>query len=173
MTNARNRRLLAIGLTGFVLVGAAACSSSDDSSEKTEAKTSTTKKSTDTTKKKSTDTTKKPTNTTSAGSEDEAIEATDSSWSATAGEYEGKLGKRVRFDCTPGGTVGSVWGTGTYTNDSSVCTAGVHAGAITVEDGGTVIITITKGEESYEGTEANGITSSSYASWGGSFTVED
>jgi hypothetical protein len=58
-----------------------------------------------------------------------------------------------------------------YTDDSSVCTAAVHAGAITVEDGGEVTIEITAGEDSYEGTEQNGIESFDYGPWGGSFSI--
>jgi hypothetical protein len=62
-----------------------------------------------------------------------------------------------------------VWGTGTYTDDSSVCSAGVHAGRITAAEGGTVRIEIAPGMESYEGSEANGVTSLSYGQWDGSY----
>ena len=80
-------------------------------------------------------------------------------------------GQEFDFDCPAGGEVRNVWGTDIYTDDSSVCTAGVHAGAITLEDGGTVTIEIRAGEDEYEDSERNGIESLSYPAWGGSFVV--
>ena len=65
---------------------------------------------------------------------------------------------------------GSVWGTGTYTTDSRVCRAAIHAGAIPVS-GGTVTVTPAEGLPAYQGSTANGITTSNYGSWTGSFTV--
>jgi len=56
-----------------------------------------------------------------------------------------------------------------YTDDSSVCTAAVHAGLITLAQGGRVVIEIRDGLEAYEGGAANGITTLEYASWPGSF----
>jgi hypothetical protein len=92
-------------------------------------------------------------------------------WSLNASQYRGQDGLRVSLDCTSGGdpTIYSVWGTGTYTDDSSVCSAGVHAGRITAAEGGTVRIEIAPGMESYEGSEANGVTSLSYGQWDGSY----
>jgi hypothetical protein len=58
-----------------------------------------------------------------------------------------------------------------YTDDSSVCTAGVHAGVITFKDGGPVTIEILAGQATYEGTERNGATTSAYGEWAGSFRV--
>jgi phage baseplate assembly protein gpV len=92
------------------------------------------------------------------------------SWQRTAAEYRGKNGERFSFECAPGGPTGSVWGTGTYTDDSSVCSAAVHAGLLTVEKGGKVTIEIAAGKSSYEGTTAYGVTSSDYGSYAGSFT---
>jgi hypothetical protein len=62
-----------------------------------------------------------------------------------------------------------VWGDGIYTDDSSVCTAAVHAGLITVAEGGRVVIEISAGLDAYEGATANGVTTLPYASWPGSF----
>lgn len=47
----------------------------------------------------------------------------------------------------------------------------MHAGAITVEEGGTVTIEIGPGEEEYEASQRNGIESQPYPAWGGSFVV--
>lgn len=72
--------------------------------------------------------------------------------------------------CPAGCDLGSVWGTDIYTDDSSICTAAVHSGAITL-DGGLIRVEYTEGQESYEGTERNGVRTSDWGSWGGSFIV--
>jgi LCCL domain len=98
------------------------------------------------------------------------FEASPASWQRNAGEYREKTGTTVTLACSAGGTPGSVWGTGTYTDDSSICTAAVHAGLITVAAGGKVTIAIAPGAPAYQGTTANGVTSSSYGVFSGSFT---
>ncbi len=65
---------------------------------------------------------------------------------------------------------GSVWGSGTYTSDSRVCRAAIHAGAIPAT-GGVVTVTPAPGQPAYSGSAANGITSSNYGPWSASFTV--
>jgi len=47
----------------------------------------------------------------------------------------------VMCRCESGGALGSVWGSGPYTADSSVCSAATHAGVIGIDGGG---VTITK-----------------------------
>ncbi len=79
-------------------------------------------------------------------------------------------GEVATLNCTPDGDPASIWGTDTYTADSNICTAAVHAGLITLADGGGVRIEVTAGQDSYEGSEANGITSSSYGPYALSFT---
>lgn len=103
-----------------------------------------------------------------SGAPDE--EAPDVSWDLNAAQYRGEDGKRIAFLCPPDGEIGTVWGTDTYTDDSSVCSAAVHQGIINTIEGGRVVVEIGPGEESYEGSEANGVTSLDYGSWGGSFT---
>ncbi|EYD77868.1 hypothetical protein Rumeso_00595 [Rubellimicrobium mesophilum DSM 19309] len=63
----------------------------------------------------------------------------------------------------------SVWGSGPYTADSDICTAARHAGVIGAE-GGEVTVRRVAGQESYAGGTANGVTTSSYGSYGASFT---
>jgi LCCL domain len=94
-------------------------------------------------------------------------------WSLNAAQHRSQVGEEFTYDCPPAdeSRLDTIWGTDIYTDDSSVCTAAVHAGVITVEDGGEVTIEIAPGEESYEGTEQNGIESSPYGPWGGSFVV--
>ena len=90
-------------------------------------------------------------------------------WGDNAGEHRGHNGERFSYSCPAGGTAGSLWGTGTYTDDSSICTAAVHAGLISLASGGTVTIEIRAGQQSYQGSNQNGVTSASYAAWSGSF----
>jgi len=92
-----------------------------------------------------------------------------STWDATATSYRGNNGRHYTYNCLADGALGSIWGTDTYTDDSSVCTAAVHAGLITVSAGGTVVIEIRPGESSYTGSSRNGVDSQNYDAWDGSF----
>ncbi len=97
------------------------------------------------------------------------VVAPNSAWDSNAVVYRGRNGLRVRYSCPSGGNAGSVWGTGYYTDDSSVCTAAVHSGLITLADGGNVTIQIAAGRSSYTGTTRHGIDTSNYGSWSGSY----
>jgi len=94
-----------------------------------------------------------------------------SGWGADATSLRGRIGERFKYTCPTGGTARTVWGTGVYTDDSSVCTAAVHAGRITLAAGGTVTIEIRRGRSSYRGTTRHGITTRPYGAWPGSFVV--
>lgn len=89
---------------------------------------------------------------------------------APACEAVPDAGESVVCRCETGPTSGSVWGSGPYTADSSICTAARHSGVIGA-DGGALQLVGAAGEESYEGTEANGVTTSSWGSYGQSFDV--
>ncbi len=93
------------------------------------------------------------------------------SWSASATQYRGQNGSRHVFFCPPGGSTSSVWGSGPYTDDSSICTAAVHAGRIQLAAGGVVNVQIAQGFARYQGTARNGVTSSNFARFPGSFIV--
>lgn len=95
----------------------------------------------------------------------------DTGWSATAKDLRGRNGERFSFTCPANGGAFTVWGTDVYTDDSSVCTAAVHAGVITFVGGGTVSIEIRAGQSSYAGSTRNGVSTKAYGSWGGSFVV--
>lgn len=88
--------------------------------------------------------------------------------STNAQSLSGDPGTELTVTCPPGCTSASVWGTGTYSDDSGVCTAAIHAGALT-SAGGTVRIRIAPGESSYPASTANGVTTSTWGSWGRSF----
>jgi hypothetical protein len=94
------------------------------------------------------------------------------SWEDNAIGFRDEDGRRFAFECAPPAPpIAFVYGTDVYTDDSSICFAGVHAGVITREEGGYVVIEIQPGRETYEGTERNGIRSQDFASYSGSFTV--
>ncbi len=90
-------------------------------------------------------------------------------WSSTATSYRGQNGSTISFTCPAGGSAYTVWGTDTYTDDSSICTAAVHAGRIGFAGGGAVTIRIEPGLSSYAGTTRNGVTTLDWPSWPGSF----
>jgi hypothetical protein len=76
-----------------------------------------------------------------------------------------------QVDCAPNGSFGSVWGTGTYTSDSSICTAAVHFGWIAQGQGGVVSFRQVQGLDSYEGSAQNGVTTFDYGAWDSSFQI--
>lgn len=89
------------------------------------------------------------------------------SWQRNAQSYSGP--GPFSLNCSPGGVPGSVWGTDYYTSDSSICTAAVHAGVITLASGGTVTFFLHGGLPSYPGSFRNGITTSSWGAYGSTF----
>jgi hypothetical protein len=93
----------------------------------------------------------------------------DTDWTSSATDYNGLIDKSIAYQCPADGTIGTVWGSEPYTSDSSVCTAAVHEGQISLEDGGWVVIFMKAGEESYEGTSSNGVESTSYGPYESSF----
>ncbi len=73
--------------------------------------------------------------------------------------------------CPDGATSGSVWGSGPYTNDSSICAAAIHSGVISIA-GGPVRVLAAPGLQSYRGSAWNGITTSNYGAWSGSIIFD-
>jgi hypothetical protein len=109
--------------------------------------------------------------TTGGGGSGSGGAATRADWNTTAQGHRGSNGRMVAYTCPPNGSPGSVWGTDVYTDDSSICTAAVHAGLITLARGGNVTIEIMGGRPSYTGSSRNGITTGGYSSWSGSFQL--
>jgi hypothetical protein len=70
-----------------------------------------------------------------------------------------------------GSATGPVWGSGIYTDDSSIAAAAVHAGLLKPDEEGLVRVVITAGRQSYTASEANGIKSQPYGPWQGSFRL--
>jgi hypothetical protein len=84
--------------------------------------------------------------------------------------YQNEIGKTFYFRVTanPGG---SVWGTDIYTTDSQLSTAAIHAGVLRHGETGVVRVTIMAGQNSYSGSSRNGISTSDYGSFQGSYKV--
>ncbi len=75
---------------------------------------------------------------------------------------------RCPANCSP---AAAVWGTDVYTDDSNVCAAAAHAGAIDVARGGTFVVTIGDGQEGYEASTRHGVASRSWGRWPRSFGI--
>lgn len=86
--------------------------------------------------------------------------------------YRNRVGQSLQFSIT-GSTSGSVWGSGIYTDDSSLSASAVHAGVVAVGQTATVTVNIVEGQSSYAPTSSNGVTTRSWGSWGGSFSFAD
>lgn len=81
--------------------------------------------------------------------------------------FQGQRGA-VTCRCTPALFTGPVWGTAIYTEDSSVCLAALHAGAVS-RSGGVVTVQHAQGCGAYGGSFSHGVTSSEYGAWSSSF----
>lgn len=89
----------------------------------------------------------------------------------TGQELKGEPGAIFNISC-PGNCPegGNLWGSDTYTADSRICMAAVHAGAIPAA-GGPVMVRIDPGRPAYRGSVHYGVRSSDYGSYRQSFTV--
>jgi serine/threonine protein kinase len=89
----------------------------------------------------------------------------------TLESYRGKRNQSFFFEVT-GKSLGSIYGTDVYTDDSTLATAVVHAGLLRDGERGYVKVTILPGQERYEASTRHGITSHPYDAWSGSYRVE-
>src|SRR5258707_741734 len=99
-------------------------------------------------------------------------QGTHTFWETTAQGMTGDAGTTFTLVCPSGGSLHSVWGSDIYTEDSSICTAAVHAGLITVERGGTVTIELRPGREVYGTSQRNSVTTGAYGRFGRSFVFK-
>ncbi len=68
--------------------------------------------------------------------------------------------------CAPNvSTLGAVYGSGRYTNDSNICTAALHAGAVDAAAGGAVTLYLGNGCGSFTGSTANNVTTRNWSSF--------
>lgn len=101
-----------------------------------------------------------------------APSGTPTSWEANATSLKGADGQTFTLACSPGGAARSVWGSDIYTADSSICTAAVHSGLITYQQGGDVTIELRPGRPIYGCSERNGVTTGAYGSYARSFVFK-
>lgn len=78
-------------------------------------------------------------------------------------------GDALSCACPAGTPGGSVWGSGTYTTDSNVCRAAVHAGVVNPSSGGNVTVYMAPGCGSYVGTSSNGVSTGKWGPFKRSF----
>jgi hypothetical protein len=86
--------------------------------------------------------------------------------------YRAQVGQTYTWSIT-GTTSGNVWGTDIYTDDSSIAAAAVHVGLVSVGQTKNVRVTMLAGLGGYVGSTRNGITSSNYGNWWGSYKFPD
>jgi len=98
------------------------------------------------------------------------VTGSDATWTTTVSDKPCTAGTTHTFHC-PKGAVPvpqpTVWGSATFTADSSICAAAVHDGKPTE----TVVVEMRPGLPAYTGTTRHGVTSTSYGPWTCSFVV--
>ena len=83
-------------------------------------------------------------------------------------DKRGKIGEYYSYKII-GSTEGTVWGDGVYTDDSNIAKAAVLEGKCKIGENKDVYIKIIEGKSSYGSCTKNGISTSSYGSWDGSY----
>ena len=86
--------------------------------------------------------------------------------------YEKHVGQSFEFQVTGSTSGGSIWGTGTYTGDSQLPVAAVHAGVLRDGESGVVKVTILAGDSRYLGSSRNGISSYDYGTYPFSYRID-
>jgi hypothetical protein len=75
--------------------------------------------------------------------------------------FQGQLGKTFSFRVT-GSLNGSVWGTETYTLDSTLAAVAVHMGIVQPGKTGIIRVTLIPSLPAYQGSTRNGVSSANY-----------
>lgn len=86
--------------------------------------------------------------------------------------YDDEVGTVFYYRVTGDADYGGIWGTDVYTYDSLIPVAAVHIGAVRDGESGIVKVTVLPGQESYAGTERNGVTSYEYGNYSLSYSIE-
>jgi hypothetical protein len=71
-----------------------------------------------------------------------------------------------------GEDAGPVWGTDTYTGDSALAAAAVHAGAVGLGETKVVKVTVVEPLPHYQGSTRNGVTSHEFGPYSTAYRVE-
>ena len=89
-------------------------------------------------------------------------------WHDSPADHRGAIGQQFDYVCPPDGGIRDIWGTGIYSDDSSVCTAAVHMGMLTRETGGRVSGSSSgRARRPMRGASSTGSTSSETGPWDG------
>ena len=83
-------------------------------------------------------------------------------------DKRGKIGEEYCYNIK-GSNEGTVWGDGIYTDDSNIAKAAVLEGKCKIGEEKLICIRIIEGKSSYGSCSKNGISSSSYGYWDGSY----
>ncbi len=87
-------------------------------------------------------------------------------WLTTLDRVPDDFHAPITVVCPPKGHADMyVWGTDVYTSTSAICVAAVHAGAITLDAGGKVTVTLQPKQEMFKPSERNGITTWTWKNW--------
>lgn len=101
---------------------------------------------------------------------EELVQALPDPGSLSGYQQPQNVGKTYVFRVT-GAASGSLWGTETYTLDSTLAAAAVHYGVLKVGQTGNVKVTILGPMVGFVGSTRNGLTSSNYANYPGAFRI--
>ena len=102
--------------------------------------------------------------------EEVAVAALPDPGSLTAYRQPDQIGKTFLFRVTGAGQ-GALWGTETYTLDSTLAAAAVHTGVLKVGETGNVKVMILGPGNGYVGSTRNGLTSANYGAYPGSYQI--
>jgi hypothetical protein len=85
--------------------------------------------------------------------------------------YRGRNGEEFKF-LVLGKDSGEFWGTDIYTDDSLLSLVAVHTGALRIGEYGIVQVTVLPGQDNYNGCFRNGLNSSDFGNWYGSYLLK-
>jgi len=102
-----------------------------------------------------------------------AVESTEEALAAvplTLTDVAAEPGQVFVYEVT-GSTVGAVWGTDIYTDDSSIAASAVHSGLLQPDETAAILVTVLPGQQAYTGSSRYGVVSSDYAQWTRSYAL--
>jgi hypothetical protein len=85
--------------------------------------------------------------------------------------FRQEYGLTVRVEVT-GSSAGGIWGTDTYSDDSEIATAAVHAGLLKEGERGLLDVKMVPPPDAFVGSTRNGITSNRYSSWPSGYVLK-
>jgi hypothetical protein len=86
-------------------------------------------------------------------------------------DMQTQIGKTFTWKITGNARAGTLWGTDTYTLDSALAAAVVHAGVVKDGQTGAVRLKIVESPESFTGSTRNGVSSHNYARYPAAYKI--